>query len=175
MRSVRRVTSAGEVAEALRIRHVVFVDEQGVPVELEQDDRDPAADHFLATLGGAAAGAGRLVVEAAGFEGVDPALGPVAHLGRLAVLASARAAGLGAALVRAVEDRAVERGLAVVYLGSQTHAVGFYERLGYQAYGPEFDDAGIPHRHMMRRLRRPEPGPAGSRVRPSRAPGPGSV
>jgi predicted GNAT family N-acyltransferase len=40
----------------------------------------------------------------------------------------------------------------VVDLGAQTHAMGFYERLGYQAYGPVFDDAGIPHRSMRRSL-----------------------
>jgi predicted GNAT family N-acyltransferase len=55
-------------------------------------------------------------------------------------------------LVRAIEEAARERGLIVVDLGAQTHAMGFYERLGYQAYGPVFDDAGIPHRSMRRSL-----------------------
>ncbi len=44
------------------------------------------------------------------------------------------------------------RGLRCVYLGAQTHAVPFYERLGYAAFGEEFDDAGLPHRHMWRPL-----------------------
>ena len=149
---VRRVSDPADVAEALRIRHVVFVSEQGVPEDLERDDRDADADHFLVGPAGLEVGASRLVVEEPGFEEVDPGLGPVAHLGRLAVLPAARGTGLGAALVRAVEARAAERGLAVVYLAAQTHAVQFYERLGYSAYGPEFDDAGLPHRHMLRRL-----------------------
>ena len=38
----------------------------------------------------------------------------------------------------------------MVALSAQTHALGFYERLGYAAYGPEFDDAGLPHRWMRR-------------------------
>ncbi|MGX1638627.1 GNAT family N-acetyltransferase, partial [Streptomyces albidoflavus] len=42
--------------------------------------------------------------------------------------------------------------LRAVDLHAQTHALGFYERLGYQAYGPEFEDAGIPHRAMRREL-----------------------
>ena len=149
---VRRVTDPAEVAAAYLVRHVVFVEEQGVPVELERDERDPGADHFLARVDGRPVGAGRLVVERAGFADLDPGLGPVGHLGRLAVLAEARGAGLGAALVQAVEARAAERRLAVVYLGAQTHAIAFYERLGYTAYGPQFDDAGLPHRHMQRRL-----------------------
>ncbi|MYS54571.1 GNAT family N-acetyltransferase, partial [Streptomyces sp. SID6013] len=53
---------------------------------------------------------------------------------------------------RSVEDAARERGLTAVDLHAQTHALGFYERLGYQAYGPEFPDAGIPHRAMRRSL-----------------------
>jgi predicted GNAT family N-acyltransferase len=150
--SVRLATSAEDLAAAYGIRHMVFVLEQGVPVELERDERDGSADHLVAVVDHQGAGAVRLVVEPAGFEGVDAALGPVGHLGRLAVLAPARSAGLGAQLVRAVERRAAERGLAVVYLGSQTHAVGFYTRLGYAAYGQEFDDAGLPHRHMARAL-----------------------
>ncbi len=141
-------------AAAFSVRHTVFVVEQGVPLELERDDRDAGADHFVAVVDGRAIGAVRLVVEPAGFEGVPVEHGPVAHLGRLAVLAHARGSGLGALLVRAVEDRATERGLRLVYLGAQTHALGFYERLGYHAYGEQFDDAGLPHRHMLRLLGR---------------------
>ncbi|HEY9330046.1 MAG TPA: GNAT family N-acetyltransferase, partial [Streptomyces sp.] len=71
-------------------------------------------------------------------------------LGRLAVTKAARGLGVGAALVRAIEDAARELGLSAVDLHAQTHALGFYERLGYAAYGPEFLDAGIPHRAMRR-------------------------
>ena len=68
------------------------------------------------------------------------------------MLAEARGNGLGAALVGTIEERAAQRGLRAVYLGAQTHAVPFYERLGYAAFGAEFDDAGLPHRHMWRPL-----------------------
>lgn len=140
------------IEQSYALRHEVFVDEQGVPEDLERDERDPDADHVLAWLDGRPVGAGRLVVEPAGHAGLDPALGPVGHLGRLAVLEAARGNGIGAAMVREIEERARARGLRCVYLGAQTHAVGFYERLGYDAYGPQFDDAGIPHRHMWRAI-----------------------
>ena len=149
---IRLAAEEGDQAAAYAVRHTVFVDEQGVPVELERDDRDVDADHLVAVVDGRTVGAVRLVVEPPGFEGVLTEHGPVGHLGRLAVLAEARGTGLGARLVRAVETRAAERGLRLVSLGSQTHAVGFYERLGYQAYGQEFDDAGLPHLHMSRLL-----------------------
>ncbi len=146
------VVELGEIAQAYTLRHAVFVLEQGVPVELERDDRDSTADHVLATLKGQPVGAGRLVIEATGFQGMDPARGPVGHLGRLAVLAEGRGRGVGALMVAAIEAQAAERGLRCVYLGAQTHAVAFYERLGYSVFGDEFEDAGLPHRHMWRRV-----------------------
>ena len=127
--------------------------EQGVPADLELDDLDATADHFVAyDDAGLAVGAGRLVVEPPGFEGAPDSTAPVGHLGRLAVLDTARGNGLGVTLVAAIERRALERGLRLVALSAQTQAIGFYERLGYAAHGPEFDDAGLPHRWMTRAL-----------------------
>lgn len=150
--SVKLAESSLDLAGALRVRYVVFVEEQGVPLDLERDERDATADHVVALRGEEYVGAGRLVIEEPGFLGLDAALGPVGHLGRIAVLGSLRGAGVGAQLVRALESRAAERGLHLVYLGAQTHALGFYERLGYVAFGAEFDDAGLPHRHMWHPL-----------------------
>ena len=144
----RRVVAAARPATeddlpaAYRVRHVVFVDEQQVSVELERDEHDESADHVVVELDGGVVATGRLVVEPGG----------VAHLGRLAVLAPYRRRGLGAALVAALEGRARRRGLAECVLGAQVHAIPFYERLGYVVEGPEFDDAGIPHRTMRKRL-----------------------
>jgi predicted GNAT family N-acyltransferase len=150
---VRLAREAAQIATAFAIRTEVFVGEQGVPPDLELDDRDDTADHFLAyDDAGRPVGAGRLVIEPAGFVGAPDSTAPVGHLGRLAVLSTARGSGLGLALVAAIERRAAERGLAVVALSAQTHAIGFYERLGYAAHGPEFDDAGLPHRWMTRVL-----------------------
>jgi predicted GNAT family N-acyltransferase len=137
---------------AYAIRFEVFVDEQRVPPELELDELDVTADHMLVLAGGTPVATGRLVTEPPGFEHLDAALGPVAHLGRIAVRAPHRGTGVGVAVVRALEERAVAAGLAVAYLSGQVVAIGFYERLGYAAYGEVFDDAGIPHRHMTRRL-----------------------
>jgi Predicted acyltransferase len=153
MSMVRLARESVEVAAAYAIRSEVFVGEQGVPPDLELDDLDATADHFLAyDDAGLPVGAGRLVIEPPGFEGAPESITPVGHLGRLAVLGVARGGGLGVALVEAIEGRAVERGLRLVALSAQTHAIGFYERLGYAAHGPEFDDAGLPHRWMTRPL-----------------------
>ncbi|MFI6086631.1 GNAT family N-acetyltransferase [Streptomyces sp. NPDC051218] len=134
------------------VRKEVFVVEQQVPEDLEYDAYDADAVHVIAVRDdGLPLGTGRLLTgeAAADKNGGDAEVGA---LGRLAVAKAARGLGVGAALVRAIEDAARARGLTAVDLHAQTHALGFYERLGYEAYGPEFPDAGIPHRAMRKAL-----------------------
>jgi predicted GNAT family N-acyltransferase len=135
------------------VRKEVFVVEQGVPQDIEydaHDAHDAVAVHVLAVReDGTPLGTGRLLYGEAAAARIGGE-GSVGSLGRLAVIRDARGLGVGAALVRALEDAARARGLTAVDLHAQTHALGFYERLGYTAYGPEFPDAGIPHRAMRR-------------------------
>jgi predicted GNAT family N-acyltransferase len=71
---------------------------------------------------------------------------------RVAVLRPLRGSGLGRRLMDAVEAEAARRALPELLLHAQTAVIDFYTRLGWQAFGPEFDEAGIPHRKMRRRL-----------------------
>ena len=131
------------------VRKEVFVGEQGVPEDMEYD---AGAVHVLAVReDGVPLGTGRLLCgdAAVAQTGGDPSVG---SLGRLAVTKEARGLGVGVALVRAIDDAARARGLEAVDLHAQTHALGFYERLGYEAYGPGYLEAGIPHRAMRRSL-----------------------
>ncbi|MFV0130349.1 GNAT family N-acetyltransferase [Streptomyces sp. HMX112] len=150
---VREAVTEADRQAAFAVRREVFVVEQGVPAELEYDAHDSTAVHVLAVRrdDGTALGTGRLLygAEAVGRTGGDEGVG---SLGRLAVTEAARGLGAGAALVRAIEDAARARGLTAVDLHAQTRVVGFYERLGYAAYGAEFHDAGIPHLAMRRTL-----------------------
>ncbi|MDP9610675.1 GNAT family N-acetyltransferase [Streptomyces hygroscopicus] len=152
-----QVVTGGDLTGCFAVRREVFVVEQRIPEEEEMDAYDAHAVHLLATdAEGAPVGTVRFLHGAAADKkyahaGVDGAT--TAVLGRLAVTRAARGTGLGAELVRAVEAEARRRGLDEVYLEAQTHALGFYERLGYEAYGAEFDEgSGIPHRAMRRPL-----------------------
>jgi len=149
---VRVAQDAADREACFSVRKAVFVVEQRVPEDIEYDAYDAGALHVLAVReDGVPVGTGRLLYgeEAAAKTGGDRSVG---SLGRLAVTQEARGLGVGVALVRAIEDAARARGLSAVDLGAQTHALGFYERLGYEAYGPEFADAGMPHRAMRRAL-----------------------
>lgn len=124
--------------EASRIRYAVFVEEQGVPREIELDERDAACVHAIARLDGRAVGTARLL--------------PDAHVGRMAVLAECRGRGVGCRLLEALLERARERGDREVALSAQVQARGFYERHGFAAFGEVYEEAGIPHQDMRRTL-----------------------
>ncbi|MFC8246365.1 GNAT family N-acetyltransferase [Streptomyces chartreusis] len=150
--AVRVADDPADREACFAVRKEVFVVEQGVPQEIEYDAHDADAVHVLAVReDGLPLGTGRLLYGEAAAARTDGDL-TVGSLGRLAVRQEARGLGVGVALVRAIEDAARARGLAAVDLHAQTHALGFYERLGYVAYGPEFPDAGMPHRAMRRAL-----------------------
>jgi predicted GNAT family N-acyltransferase len=139
--TARRATAADWPAvAALRTR--VFVDEQGVPAEIEQDVHDATAVHALAEDDeGRVVATGRLLVR--DDRGV---------IGRMAVDASARGHGYGAAVLAELHRQAAALGLAEVELHAQLTARGFYERAGYTAVGDVYEEAGIAHVTMRRQL-----------------------
>ena len=128
--------------QAFAIRRAVFVVEQGGGEALEFDARDDEACHLLALRAGAPVGTLRL----RWLEG------GVAKLERVAVMAGARGAGIGQALLRAALARAAAAGATEARLHAQTIAQGFYARLGFVAFGPTFDEDGIAHVAMRRPL-----------------------
>jgi YbgC/YbaW family acyl-CoA thioester hydrolase len=134
---------AGVEREACALRHAVFAQEQGIHADLMADDEDLAAVHALAR--------NRLGVAVASGRLLQPEPG-VAKIGRLATHAGVRGAGIGAAVLQALMDAARARGDREVRLMAQTSAQGFYQRAGYQAHGPVFVEAGVPHQEMRRAL-----------------------
>jgi len=136
------ITETRDIATCRALRRTVFIEEQGVSEADEVDDKDDEAIHLLATLNGKPVGSARLLV-----------MGDTGKIGRVCVLTEARGTGLGAQLMQAAVTRFRSvPGVTKVKLGAQTHALGFYERLGFTAIGDEFDDAGIPHREMVLKL-----------------------
>jgi predicted GNAT family N-acyltransferase len=130
---------ARDAARLGMVRRAVFIDEQGVPEALEWDAHDAAALHLLATSAdGSPVGCARLL--------------PDGHIGRMAVLPAWRGHGIGRSLLAATLDAARARGHAGVALSAQTHAAAFYARAGFITVGAEYEEAGIPHVAMRKRL-----------------------
>lgn len=136
------ITVTQDFKACMTLRYQVFVDEQGVPHEEEQDELDPIATHLLATDDGAPVGTARVVYQ-----------GDVAKIGRVCVTKAARGTGLGAKLIAAsVELAKKQPGITKAKLGAQIQAIRFYEKLGFTICGPVYLDAGIEHRDMVLNL-----------------------
>jgi ElaA protein len=137
-----KIERTENLAACHALRRTVFIQEQNVPEADEMDDLDDQAIHLLAWQGDTPVGTARLLIN-----------GNIGKIGRVCVLAQARGTGLGAQLIRVSMDILREQsGVTVAKLGAQTHAIGFYEKLGFVAQGPVYDDGGIPHRDMTREL-----------------------
>jgi predicted GNAT family N-acyltransferase len=130
------------IRQAYALRKLVFVQEQQVPEELELDEFDATALHGVAQMDGKVVGVLRLLVE-----------DKKGHLGRLAVSKALRGQGIGQQLVILTEAKAKELKLSEIYFHAQTHAMRFYEKLGYQTRGEVFDEAGIEHIEMYKELK----------------------
>lgn len=125
--------------EAFCIRRTVFIEEQQVPEDLELDEYDPLATHALAYFDELCVGTARLVDLGDGH----------AQIGRMAVLANFRGKGIGRQILEKLLLAAKVRGFSTLILHSQLSVMPFYEKLGFIAQGPIYDEAGILHRNMM--------------------------
>ena len=125
-------------AHAAPIRFTVFVEEQGVPAEIELDEHDAVCVHAVAFDGERAVGTGRLL--------------PDGHIGRMAVLRGSRNRGVGALLLVKLMEKAKAQGFPEVALSAQIHAANFYRRHGFVEEGPEYMEAGIRHQAMRKAL-----------------------
>ncbi len=130
--------------DALNIRKAVFIDGQGVPAELEMDGQDETAIHLVLydvnddTHEKKAVANGRLIFR-------DDML----FLTRIAVLPEERGKGYGGFVVRLMIRQAFDGGWEKQYIHSQKDVVPFYLKLGFEALGEEFYEAGIPHLNMV--------------------------
>lgn len=173
---IREVTTPADWQSARAIRRDVFVDEQSCPPELEWDRYDPISRHYLGFYQGLQRGENRGLQRDPGqdrLRGADRALSrdrldetPVgtarwrtvdyegrrwAKLERFAVLEAHRGQKYGSRLVRHLLKEAERAGIPDCLIHAQIHLTGFYRRFDFEVVGDPFEEAGIPHRRMVRR------------------------
>jgi predicted GNAT family N-acyltransferase len=144
MITIRVANTTQDIEACFRIREAVFIVEQRVPFDLERDQHDSEALHFMALADGQCIGTARVVLKDNGAS---------AKIGRVAVCRSNRGFGIGKLLIAAIEATPELGHVDNFLLDAQMHALQFYARLGYEVFGEEFVDAGISHRHMKKRNR----------------------
>ncbi|MFS0882780.1 GNAT family N-acetyltransferase [Bacillus sp. 7586-K] len=139
--NVQQVTTKEQLEDAFKVRQEVFVNEQKVPVEEEIDQFEDEAIHIVLYDERTPVGAARLRI-----------LDGIGKLERICVLSSCRGKGAGKQLVDKLEEIASSEGVKKFKLNAQTHAIPFYERLGYKTISDIFMDAGIPHVTMIKEV-----------------------
>lgn len=136
---VNKATNKEELEKVFAIRKTVFVEEQNCPPELEWEHEEESV-HFLALLNGEPCGACRWRKTDKGYK-----------LERFAVLKEHRGKRIGQALVAAaLSDLPGDAGY--IYLNAQLDAMRMYSRFGFIAEGEQFEEAGIQHFKMVKKL-----------------------
>lgn len=135
---VNKVSDPNSLEKVFAIRREVFVGEQNCPPELEWEHEDEST-HFLATVDGVPAGASRWRKTDNGYK-----------LERFAVLKQFRGQGVAQELVRTVLAD-LPANANYIYLNAQVLAVSLYEKFGFVAEGPQFEEAGIQHFKMVKK------------------------
>ena len=125
--------------DAYAVRRAVFVEEQGISEADEYDGSDGACVHLVLYENAIPVATGRIMITSEDYV-----------IGRVAVLKSHRGQQLGLGIMQALIQACCEMGSERQVLSAQLPARGFYEKLGFTAYGDVYDDAGIPHIAMER-------------------------
>ncbi|MGN8644577.1 GNAT family N-acetyltransferase [Gracilibacillus sp. HCP3S3_G5_1] len=138
---LKEVKTEQELQDAYKVRFEVFVEEQGVPEDLEIDDLENEALHFI------------------GYQNEKPAVASrmrfvndYAKMERICVIKAQRGKGFGRDILLFMEEAAKQKGMKKSKLNAQTQAEAFYQSLGYETISGEFMDAGIPHVTMTKSL-----------------------
>lgn len=136
------VTVAGtpkQIEQCLAIRLQVFVEGQQVPLAEELDGKDEESTHYLLTVDAEPVGVARVRL-----------LNDYAKIERVGVLEHFQGKGLGKKIMQVIlADLQQQPEVCWARLGAQTHAIAFYEGLGFAVCSEEYLDAGIPHKDMQ--------------------------
>jgi predicted GNAT family N-acyltransferase len=134
-----KVVAYSEAITAIQmIRETVFQLEQCVAPHIDFDGQDDKAVHLLAYIQNQPIGTARIRYLSHSLAKIE----------RVAVISGYRGQGIGKQMV----DRAIAflkaQDILEVKINAQVHAKAFYEKLGFEQYSEEFDEAGIPHIEM---------------------------
>lgn len=136
------VANDEELRAAFAVRTQVFVEEQGVPEDLEWDGNDSEALHMVVKEGDKVIGTARVLFLADNQ----------AKLERMAILKPFRRRGIGRRIISFMNEELRNRQVKQITLHAQYAVVAFYESCGFEASGSLFWEAGIKHIKMQRQL-----------------------
>ncbi len=124
-----------------QLRTQVFVIEQHVELQIEQDTKDFDAIHYIALHNNQVIGCLRILID-----------NDFVSVGRVAIKKEFRNQQIGSKLIKAIESHptVIEKGCISIH--SQISAKDFYLKLGYQIIGEPYIEANIMHVLMEKKL-----------------------
>ena len=142
--SVKRFNelSTEELYQILRLRSEVFVVEQDC-VYQDVDNKDQKALHVLGIKNNEVVAYTRVFEPGDYFDNVS--------IGRVVVSQDQRKYGLGKQIMQsslaAIDQRFPDKPIEI---SAQSYLLKFYTELGFNAFGEEYLEDGIPHRRMLK-------------------------
>jgi predicted GNAT family N-acyltransferase len=138
-----KVAESPEDFSAIRsLRTEVFQREQGIAPELDFDGEDEASDQILAYVDDRPIGTARI-------RYLDER---TAKIERLAVLPVARGKGIGKLIMEKALEMAAEKQIQEAIVHAQEYIQGLHQQLGFEPEGARFEEAGISHVKMRKKL-----------------------
>jgi len=136
------VTGDVELQETFEVRREVFVREQGISEGLVFDEHDRGALHMVVKDGERVIGTARVQFLADNQ----------AKLERMAVLKRYRRKGIGKEMLLFLDAVWKDKQVQQVIIHAQFEVVPFYKLCGFYKLGLPFQEAGIKHIKMCKRL-----------------------
>ncbi len=134
--------STKELYQILRLRSEVFVVEQDC-VYQDVDNKDQEALHVLGIKNDEVVAYTRIFKPGDYFDNVS--------IGRVVVSKDQRKYGLGKQIMQAslaaIDQRFPDKAIEI---SAQSYLLKFYTELGFNAFGEEYLEDGIPHRRMLK-------------------------
>lgn len=136
---IKKVEKLKEFALVSYIRTSVYIMEQNCPCLEEFDESEDDAIHYLGWVDGEPVTTCRVLFPKEGL----------AKIGRIATLKEHRGKGYASTLIQEIiamikSDKTIHE----IQMSAQDHALGLYEKFGFQYFGDGYSQDGIPH-HMM--------------------------
>ncbi len=128
---------------AEEIRRKIFVEEQGFSEELEFDENETKATHLVGFIDSKPAATARFYFE----KSKDAYL-----IGRIAVMKEFRSMGLGSKIVRAAEERIINKNGNAIVIHAQLRVKAFYESMGYSPVSEIDLEEGVEHIWMGKEI-----------------------
>jgi predicted GNAT family N-acyltransferase len=138
-----KVADSEEFAAIQTIRKSVFQEEQGVDPDLDFDGEDETCDQLIASLD----------KEYVGTARIRYLNETTAKIERLAVLPIARGYGVGKKIMQKALEVIDSKNIPEVLIHAQEYIKALYQQLGFQQEGEVFEEGGIRHVKMRKKVR----------------------